>query len=155
MLAQSAKGIVIGFNVRISSALLDFAESQKVPVKSYKAIYELIDDAKDLLEGTAEFEEKKIKGRAQVLRLFKLPSGDVIAGCKVLAGALKPNAKLFIYDKDPADITDEDTPLYKGSIKKLKIGKDDVGVVGKDVECGVLLKPEFENLEKDMYLEVR
>ncbi len=90
MLAQSAKGIVIGFNVRIPQNVTELAEAQKVPVKSYRAIYELIDDAKNLLEGTAQLEEKKIKGRAVVIKLFKLQSGDIIAGCKVLAGALKP-----------------------------------------------------------------
>jgi translation initiation factor IF-2 len=153
MLAHSAKGIIIGFNVRLSGSIEDFAKSQKVPVKSYKTIYELIDDAKDLLEGTAESEEKKIKGRAQVLKLFKLPSGDVIAGCKVLAGALKPDIRVAIYDKDPADVTSDDIPLYRGSIKKLKKGKDDTNVVGKDNECGVLLKPPFDNLSKDMFIE--
>lgn len=154
LLANSAKGLIIGFNVRLSASIEDFAKSQKVPVKSYKTIYELIDDAKDLLEGTAELEEKKIKGRAEVLKLFKLPSGDVIAGCKVLAGALKPDVRIAIYAKDPSEITSDDTPLYRGSIKKLKKGKDDTNVVGKDNECGVLLKPDFDALDKGMYIEV-
>jgi len=154
MLANSAKGIVVGFNVRISASAVSLAETHHVPVKSYKAIYELIDDAKDLLEGTAVSEEKKIKGRAQVIRLFKLPSGDVIAGCKVLAGSLKPEVKIAIYDKDPANITEEDVPLYRGVIKKLKQGKDEIKVAGKDNECGVLLKPPFEGIQKDMFVEV-
>ena len=154
LLAHSAKGLIIGFNVRISAAVEDFAKSQKVPVKSYKTIYELVDDAQDLLEGTAELEEKKIKGRAEVLKLFKLPSGDVIAGCKVLAGALKPEARIAIYAKDPSELTQDEIPLYRGAIKKLKKGKDDTNVVGKDNECGVLLKPDFEALDKGMFIEV-
>ncbi len=153
-LAQSVRGIVLGFNVRLSSSVKDTAEELKIPVRVYNTIYELIDDAKDLLEGLAFEEEEKIKGRAQVQKTFKLPSGDVIAGCKVLAGALKENARVAIYDKDPANLTEEDEPLYRGSIKKLKQGKADVKLVGKDNECGVLLKPAFEGLDKGLFIEV-
>ncbi len=48
----------------------------------------------------------------------------------------------------------EDEPLHFGSVKKLKKGKDDIGVAGKDNECGVLLKPQFVEIAEDMYLEV-
>jgi translation initiation factor IF-2 len=133
---------------------MDYARSQNVKVRSYKAIYELIDEAVEVLEGTAKTEEEKIKGRAQIIKLFKLPSGDVIAGCKVLAGALKTNSRISIYDKDPADVTDDDIPLYTGKIKKLKKGKDDTDLVGKNNECGVLLKPSFDGLATDLWIEV-
>lgn len=154
MLAQSAGGLVLGFNVPISPAILDLAKASVVPVKSYKAIYELIDDAKDLLEGSALDAEKKIKGRAQIIKTFKLPSGDVILGCNVIAGALKVGSGIFLYEKDPADITSLDEPLYKGQIKKLKIGKKDVVLVGKDVECGVLLKQPYTEDLKGLWIEV-
>jgi len=78
----------------------------------------------------------KIKGRAKVIKIFKLESGDIIAGCKVLAGALKVKSRVAIYDKNPADIKKSDEPLHYASVKKLKIGKDDVDVAGKDNECG-------------------
>ena len=155
MLAQSAKGIVIGFNVRIPPAIEELAKAYKVPLKTYKTIYELVDDAQDILEGTASEAEAKIKGRAEVLKIFKLPSGDIVAGSRVLAGALKENARISIYEKDPAEVTMEDTPLYTGTIKKLKKGKDDIAVVGKDVECGVLLKPQFEDIKAGMWIEVK
>ena len=155
MLAQSAKGVVIGFNVRIPPVVEEFAESQSVPVKTYKTIYELIDDAKNLLEGTAVKEESKIKGRAQVIKLFKLPSGDVVAGSKVLAGALKVGSKISVYDKDPADLSDKDVPIYIGNIKSLKKGKDEINVIGRDNECGVLLKPQYDDIKVGMWIEVR
>lgn len=154
MLAQGAKGIVIGFNTKIPSAVEDLAESSGVLVKSYKTIYELIDDAVKLIEGTAVTETSKIKGRAKIIKLFKLESGDVIAGCKVLAGALKVKSKIAVYDKNPADLIKGDEPLFYGAVRKLKRGKDDVDVVGKDNECGVLLKPQFDGISEEMYLEV-
>jgi translation initiation factor IF-2 len=154
MLAQGGKGVVVGFDVRIPAAVEDLAEASGVIVKTYRTIYDLIDDAAKLLEGTAITETSKIKGRAKVLKTFKLESGDIIAGCKVLAGALKVKARVAIYNKNPADLTKEDTPLFYGSIKKLKKGKDDIDVAGKDNECGVLLKPQYEEIAEEMYLEV-
>jgi translation initiation factor IF-2 len=153
--AHNAKGLVVGFNVKIPAAVEDLAKNLKVPVKVYQTIYELIDEVKDLLEGTAHDAELKIKGRAQVVKTFKLPSGDIIAGSKVLAGSLKEGSRVSIFDKDPSDLTKEDEPLYIGSIKKLKKGKDDVSLVGKDNECGVLLKPQFESIDNGMWIEVR
>jgi len=155
MLASSTNGVIVGFNVKMSSEIEDLAEEYKVPVKTYKTIYELIDDAKDLLEGTATEAEAKIKGRAQVVKIFKLPSGDIIAGSKVIAGALKEDSRISIYDKNPNDLTKEDIPLYTGNIKKLKKGKDEVKLVGKDNECGILLKPQFEDIKEGMWLETR
>ena len=154
MLAQSVKGVVVGFDIRIPPSVEELAESSGVFVKSYKTVYDLIDDASKFLEGTAITEMSKVKGRAKVLKTFKLESGDIIAGCNVLAGALKVKSRVAIYNKNPADITKEDEPIFYGSIKKLKKGKDDIDVAGKDNECGVLLKPQFEEISADMYLEV-
>lgn len=156
VLAQSARGgVVVGFDVKIPQNVKDLAEANKVLVKTYKTIYELIEDAEKLLEGTATQEESKIKGRAQVIKLFKLPSGDIITGCKVIAGALKVGIKCSVYDKDPSDLTEEDKPLFTGTIKSLKKGKDEVNLVGRDNECGILFKPQFEDIKPGMWIEVR
>lgn len=156
ILATSAKGaIVLGFNVRIPADAAALAEAHKVRVKTYRTIYELIDDAKDILEGTAVEEELKIKGRAKVLKIFKLPSGDMIVGTKVLAGALKQGSRVSVYDKDPADLKEEDVPLYTGTIKSLHKGAEEVKIIGKDVECGLLLKPQFPDIKPDMWVETR
>ena len=154
-LAKSTGGIVVGFDVRVPANVEDYAKDHGVFVKTYKTIYELIEDAEALLEGTASKEENKIKGRAQVLKLFKLTSGDLVAGCKVIAGALKENSHVSIYDKNPADVTQEDTPLYTGDIKKLKKGQNDIDIVGRDNECGVFLKPQFDLIKPGMWIEVR
>ena len=100
-------------------------------------------------------DEQKIKGRAEVLKIFKLPSGDLVLGSKVLAGALKENSRIAIYDRNPAEISADEKPVFNGSIKKLKRGKDEVAVVGKDVECGVLLKPDFLEAKPGFFIEVR
>lgn len=154
LLAQSGRGVVVGFDVKIPPDVQDLADSLGVLVKSYRTIYDLIDDAAKLLEGTAINETSKIKGRAKVVKIFKLESGDIVVGCRVLAGALKVKSRVAIYDKNPVDITKSDEPLFYASIKKLKKGKDEIDVAGKDNECGVLLKPQYESISPDMYLEV-
>lgn len=153
LLAQSVEGVVIGFNVKVQNSAQNLAEGLKIPVKTYRTIYDLIDDARDLLEWTAEKEEAKIKGRAGILKLFKLPSGDIVAGCKVLAGRLNQGSRIAIYDKNPADVTEDDEPLYRGKIKTIKSGKDDVSSTGKGKECGLMLKPQFEDIEPGMFVE--
>lgn len=153
MLAESGKGLIVGFDVKVLSSVMDLAQERGVTIKVYKTIYELIDEVHEVLEGTAVEEEAKIKGRAQVLKTFKLLSGDVIAGCQILAGSFKVGSRVAIYDKNPADLTDEDEPLYKGAIRKLKVGKDEVQSARKGEKCGILLKPQFTELKKELFLE--
>lgn len=155
LLAQSTNGLIVGFNLKVAPSIEDLAESKGVFVKVYKTIYELVDDVKDILEGKAVSDEQKIKGRALIQKLFKLPSGDIVLGCKVLAGSLKDSSRISIYSKNPAEMSKDETPLYTGNIKTLKRGKDDVPVVGKDNECGVLLKPDFLEAKEGYYIEVR
>lgn len=155
MLAHSTQGIIIAFNVKASPQVEETADANKVSLKIYKTIYELIDDAAEMLEGTATDAESKIKGRAKIVKIFKLESGDIVAGSKVLAGVLKEGSRISIYDKDPSDVTPDDIPLYTGTIKKLKRGKDEVKLVGKDIECGILLKPQFDEIKEGMWAEVR
>ena len=154
MLAQSGDGIVLGFNVRISPWINDMARDLGVVVKSYNTIYDLIDQVEDLLTGTAESEEQKIKGRAKILRIFKLPSGDKILGCDIEVGKLEIKNRVAFYDKNPVDLEENDEPLFTARIKKLKTGKDDVDTVRKGSECGVLTKPQFEDAQKEMWLVV-
>ena len=154
MLAQSGDGIVLGFNVRISPWINDMARDLGVVVKSYNTIYDLIDQVEDLLTGTAESEEQKIKGRAKSLRIFKLPSGDKILGCDIEVGKLEIKNRIAFYDKNPVDLEENDEPLFTARIKKLKTGKDDADTVRKGSECGVLTKPQFEDAQKEMWLVV-
>lgn len=155
LLAQSTNALIVGFNLKVSPSVLDLADAKRVTIKIYKTIYELIENVSEILEGRAVSDEQKIKGRAEIIKIFKLPSGDIVLGSKVLAGALKENSRISIYGKNPSELTEDDKPLFSGSIKKLKRGKDEVKVVGKDVECGVLLKPDFPEGKVGFFIEVR
>ena len=155
LLASSAGGVVIGFGVRATASVLDLAENHGVKVEMFQTIYELIDFMENLLSGAASIEEAKVKGRAEILKLFKLESGNIILGCKIIAGILKEDSKIAIYDKNPNDLKKEDLPMYVGSIKKIKEGKEDAPLAGKGKECGLLLKPQFANAQPGYYIEVK
>jgi translation initiation factor IF-2 len=154
LLAQSVDGVVLGFNVPVGNSANQLAQSLKIPVKTYKTIYDLIDEAQDLLTWTAEKDEEKIKGRAEVLKLFKLPSGDVVIGSKILAGRLSEGAPVAIYVKNPADLTPDDVPLFRSRIKTLKIGDTEEKAVSKGKECGIMLKPQIEAITPGMFVEI-
>ncbi|HAZ29788.1 TPA: translation initiation factor IF-2 [candidate division WWE3 bacterium] len=155
LMADSAKGVVLGFAAKANTSVMDLAESHGVIVKNFQTIYELIDYVEKLLSGALSIEEQKVKGRAEVLKTFKLESGDVILGCKVIAGILKEEQKIYIYNKNPADLKKEDEPVYTGNIKKIKEGKNDVASVAKGKECGLLLKPQYTEVQTGYYIEVR
>ena len=155
LMADSAKGVVLGFAAKANTSVMDLAESHGVNVKNFQTIYELIDYVEKLLSGALSIEEQKVKGRAEVLKTFKLESGDVILGCKVIAGILKEEQKIYIYNKNPADLKKEDEPVYTGNIKKIKEGKNDVASVAKGKECGLLLKPQYTEVQTGYYIEVR
>ena len=155
LLADSAGGVVLGFNVRVNGSVEDLAESHAIKIQLFKTIYELMEYVEKLLSGAVVTEELKVKGRAEVLKLFKLESGDVIIGCKVLAGILREGSNVVIYDKNPNDLQKEDEPIYTGAIKKLKEGRNDVPSVAKNKECGVLLKPQVANIQPGYYIEIK
>ncbi len=155
LLAQSVSGLILGFNVNTVSSAKRLAQSLHVPVHTYKTIYDLIDEAEEILASTAAKDEARIKGRAEVLKLFPLPSGDVVLGVQVLAGRLTSGDSIAVYDKNPSDLSEEDIPKFRAHIKKLKSGPKEVDTVTKGHECGVLFKPQMSDIAPGMFLEVQ
>ena len=154
LLASTADAHVVGFNVKIRSAVEDLSRDLNINTKAYKTVYEIIDEVSGLLEGSASRDAAKVKGRAQILELFDLPSGDVVLGCKVVAGALKPKQVIELYEKNIVDVTKDDLPVYTGTIKKVKHGKDDVQIAGQNTECGLLVKPAPSEVKTGFWIEV-
>ncbi|MFH1566334.1 MAG: translation initiation factor IF-2 [bacterium] len=159
LLANSSKAIILAFNVNVPKNVTAMAESYKVIIRTYKIIYKLFEEVEGALEGIFELAEEKIKGRAEVIAKFKLPkSGDIVSGCRVLAGRLKVKDKINMwlsmeeFKKSKDDL--EMKPLYVGVIKSLRIGKNEVNVAGKDNEAGVFLNPPFPEVKVGYVVEV-
>ncbi len=133
MLADSANAIIIGFNVRPDTKAKALAERSKVDVRSYRIIYELIDDIEAALKGMLSPKYHEIyMGKAQVLQTFNITGVGTVAGCYVTEGKLVRGGKLRIYR--------DDVMIVEGGVKQLKRFKDDAKEVGGGLECGCAIE---------------
>jgi translation initiation factor IF-2 len=129
-LAIASNAIVIGFNVRPTPKALELAEREKIDIRKYNIIYDVVDDIRDAMEGmlTPDLKEEVI-GKVEVRDTFKVPKIGLIAGSYVLEGKIRRNAQ--------AHIIRDNTEIYTGKVTSLKRFKDDAKEVAAGYECGV------------------
>ncbi len=133
MLAAASEAIVIGFAVTADAASRRLAETEGVSIRLYEIIYRLIEDIEKALQGLLEPEmvEKTI-GKANVLAVFQVSKQGNAAGCKVVSGELRRNAKVRVL-RDGKEI-------FSGDMAALKREKDDAKEVREGMECGISIK---------------
>jgi len=148
LLASASRAVVLAFNVRIPKDIQFLAEQRNVEIRSYNIIYQLLEDTEKALKGMALAEEMAIKGRGEVLATFKLPSGDLVVGAKVVGGRIRVGDKVELRREG------EEAPLHSAKVKNLKHGKEDISQATKEMECGILLKPLFLEAKKGDTVEV-
>jgi translation initiation factor IF-2 len=130
LLAKASGAIVLGFHVRPDSNARSAAEREQVDVRTYRIIYEAVEDVRNALEGLLKPEEREtVLGEAEVLQLFKVSKVGTIAGCAVRNGTIQRTAK--------ARVTRDGTVVYTGGLSSLKRFKDDVREVREGLECGI------------------
>lgn len=145
MLASASNGLIIGFNVRPDSNAKKAAEQQRVEIRLYNVIYEVIDDIKAAMEGMLEPEYREvILGRSEVRDVFHIPKVGTVAGCYVSEGKVVKNARVRVIR--------DGVVIYEGSIASLKRFKDDVREVPQGYECGIGLD-KFQDFKKGDILE--
>ncbi len=133
MLASASQAIIVGFNVTADSAAKRMAETEGVSIRMYKIIYRLIEDVEKALKGMLEPEYVEvILGKADVLAIFRIQKIGTIAGCRIMAGEFRRNAK--------ARVVRNEEVVHEGEISSLKHEKDDVREVRTGFECGIGLK---------------
>ena len=146
ILAEVAKAIIIGFNVRPNEFSKREAEDRGVDIKTYSVIYSAIDDVKSAMEGLLEPELKEeIIGSIEVRELFTISKLGTIAGSYVLSGKVTRNSH--------ARVIRDDIVVADAKIASLKRGKDDAKEVNKEYECGIMLEG-FNDFQKGDILEV-
>jgi len=143
MLGKSINAIVLGFNTRIKPEIAKFAAQEKVLVKNYKIIYELISEIKDAFEGKQLALVEEIYGRAKVLASFPFEKTKVL-GIKVQEGRVARGDKVRLTRKE--EIIGEST------INSVRIGKNIVSKIEEGQEGGVILSPFLDFTIGDMLI---
>ena len=141
-LANSAQGVVIGFNIRAIPQARTIAKRDKVDIRYYSIIYELIDDMKKMLSGLLTPDTKEeIIGHAEVRDTFSSSKLGTIAWCYVTNGLVSNSAKIRLVR--------EGKIIHEGEVGTLKRFKDDVKEVRENYECGISFKDYSDILVKD------
>ncbi|MBN2016379.1 translation initiation factor IF-2 [Candidatus Dojkabacteria bacterium] len=143
--AKTSKGIVIGFRSKLSKKDERIARIEKVLVRNYEIIYELLDEVAEVIESMREPVEKEVEvARAQVKKVFKLSNGEIVAGCKVTKGIVLKGYQCYV--ERPS--LKKDKRIGEGKITSLKYQKEEIREAGKGTECGILLSPQVD-IQKD------
>lgn len=146
MLATASNALIIGFNVRPDKNALDSAERQKVDVRTYRIIYECIEEVSAAIKGmlAPEFKEV-ILGHVEVRQTIHVPNVGTIAGSYVQDGKISRNSQIRVLR--------DGVVIYEDKISSLKRFKDDVREVAQGYECGVGLD-RFNDIKNGDIFEV-
>ncbi len=138
VLAEASDAIIIGFNVRPSMQSSRLADQAGIEIKTYSIIYNAIEEIKSAMEGMLEPKiQEKVMSNVEIKDVFKFDKA-VVAGCQVLDGRLKRDAKIrIIRDGIVVYPTAEGVTAELASLKRYK---DDVKEVLSGMECGLTIK---------------
>lgn len=145
MLASAANALIIGFNVRPDANARKAAETEKVDVRTYRVIYDAINDVEAAIKGmlAPKFKEV-IQGRVEIRQLITI-SKLKIAGCYVVEGKVTNSSKVRVVR--------DGIVVHEGVIESLRRFKDDVKEVAQGFECGITLE-KFSDLKEGDIFEV-
>jgi translation initiation factor IF-2 len=139
ILASASKALIVGFNVTVDSNVQKLAKNEKIEIRTYSIIYDLIDEVKAALKGYLKPKlEEVITGIAQVREIFKIPKVGTVAGCYVTEGKIATKDFIRVFRKD--------NKIFEGKEFSLKRFKEDVKEVNSGYECGININ-NFDDLQ--------
>ncbi len=143
MLAKASKAIIVGFQVRPNPKATLLAEKEKIEIRRYNIIYDLIEDIKAEMQGLIKPDlQEELIGTVEVKQVFKISKVGTVAGCLVLKGKVKRNSLIRVIR--------DDVVIYTGKIATLKRFKDDASEVTEGMECGIGLDNYKDIRENDI-----
>ncbi len=143
ILASASNAIIIAFNVRPDQNATITADKENVDIKTYRVIYNAIDDVKAAMVGMLEPEFKEVViGRTEIRQIYKISNIGTIAGCYVLSGKITRNAGIRLIR--------DNIVIYEGNLASLKRFKDDAKEVQTSFECGLSIEKYNDIKEGDI-----
>ncbi|MBE6718921.1 MAG: translation initiation factor IF-2 [Ruminococcaceae bacterium] len=145
MLAAASNALIIGFHVRPDKKAIDSAERQNVEIRTYRIIYECIEEIEAAMKGmlAPEFREE-VLGHAEVRQTIHVPKVGTIAGSYVQDGKITRNSQIRVVR--------DGVIIFEDKISSLKRFKDDAKEVMQGFECGVGLE-KFNDIKEGDILE--
>ena len=144
-LAEASGATLVAFHTGIPGKIRQDAERRKLTIRRYDVIYEMLDELRDLMEGTlAPALEEEVTGHAEVKALFKSSKVGVIAGCSIADGTIGRNNRVRLL-RDGAVV-------FTGAIGSLRREKEDAREVREGFECGIVLDG-FRDLKEGDVIE--
>jgi translation initiation factor IF-2 len=135
-LAESSGAAIIGFNVRAHKEAREAAEHQRIEIRYYNIIYDLVDDVKKAMSGLLTPERREtMLGNALILEVFNVSKVGKVAGCRVTDGKVERGAGVRLIR--------DNVVVHEGKLSQLKRFKDDAREVTAGMECGMA----FENYQ--------
>ena len=145
LLASASSAIVVGFNVRPDKAAIDAAERRGVDVRTYRVIYECIEEINAAMKGMLAPKFKEVLlGHAQVRQIIRVPNVGTIAGSYVQDGKITRNSQIRVVR--------DGIVIFEDKISSLRRFKDDVREVAQGFECGIGLE-KFNDIQESDILE--
>jgi translation initiation factor IF-2 len=143
LMGKSTGSIILSFNTRLKPDILSLSYTEKVLLRNYEIIYELLDEVKDALEGKLQSQMEHIYGSAKVLAKFPFEKTFAF-GISVLDGRIARGDRLRILRDDEV--------LGETSINSLRVGKNTTSKVEKGNEAGIILSGGLDIQVGDMIL---
>jgi len=135
-LAKATGAMIIAFNVRAAPKAKEMAARDKINIRYYSIIYEVVDDVKAALSGMlSPTLRENFLGYAQIREVFNISKVGKVAGCMVTDGVIKRGCKVRLLR--------DNVVIHEGTLKTLKRFKDEVKEVKSGLECGMA----FENYD--------
>ena len=131
--SSSSAVVIIGFNVRPEARAADVAKQEDVDIRLHSIIYKVEEEIRAAMIGMLEaIEKERILGKAAVREVFRVPKAGTVAGCMVIDGSIRRNAR--------ARLIRDGVVSWEGNIASLRRFKDDVSEVREGFECGISLE---------------
>lgn len=144
-LATASNAIIIGFNVRPDNNAVAAAEKESVDIKTYRIIYDAIEDVKSAMIGMLEPDYKEVVlGNAEIRTTYKISNVGTIAGCYVLNGKITRNSDVRVIR--------DGIVIFESKLASLKRFKDDVKEVNSGYECGLSIE-KFNDIKEGDIVE--
>jgi len=139
-LASISNAIIVAFHLMPSHSIRELAEQEGVEIKTYRVIYDVIEEIKGAIEGLLKpVNKEEVTGEAEIRQVFKIPKVGLIAGCMVKSGEVDRESQVRVY-RDGVE-------LGLTKVQSLKRVKDDVSSVKTGLECGIGLRG-YDNIEE-------